>query len=793
MPRIFFSAMAYDSGRSGVSVYINNVLRELAAKDDCRLDVAACRDDIELLPKSEKITYIRVPPFFCRPLVNMFWHLFILPFTVRWRNYDFAVLPAGNRRLFCRCPKFTVAVVHDLAQYHVKRKYDGFRTFYFRRVLPFFLKRVNRVVAVSGSTAADLERYWHIPASRITVNHNGYDRKNFNSGLPGSEALLERLGIDREYILYVSRIEHPGKNHLALLKAYERLPEALRKKYLLVLAGSFWSGAEAVREYAENSPEAANIRFTGFLPQTEIAPLYRHAAMYVFPSLFEGFGLSLLEAMACGVPTACSVTSSLGEIAADAARRFDPEDIDDMALAMREVLEQPELQRRLVANGYRRLRDFDWEKHADKLLEIYEQSNGILPRRPFCDRGVRILGVLPALAAACIFALPLLLLTFFRKLFTGKKMFYKTRIYGKHERIIKIRYFNVRNRIYAKATLFYYVLTFRLRLVGVSIRKYPGEYRQLGDVDLFMDCPGIFSLWFLRMSRGIAYSGRLDTELRYVSERTLYGDAMILLRSLAAIIFFNPAKAFPPRIRLLDVEFDNMNMKEVLAAFAKTVVAGEKKKVYFVNAECFNVAAKDSEYLEILRNGDYILPDGIGMLLACKMLKIGLKENINGTDMLPFLCELAENEHYSVFLFGAGPGVAAAMRIRLETAYPGLRIVGVSDGYLADETVETLLIEELKRLRPDILLVALGAPLQEKWIAAHAAELPCRLLIGVGGLFDFYSGRIRRAPVWLREIGLEWLFRLLMEPRKRCRRYLLGNPLFLWRVRNWIRKQERNE
>ena len=796
MHKIFFSAMAYDSGKSGISVYINNVLRELAARNDCQLEVLACREDVELLPKSENIKYLEVSPFICKPLINMLWHLFILPWTIDWKKYDFAILPAGNRRLISRCRKFTIAVVHDLSQYHVEQKYDCFRMFYCRRILPFFLKRINRVVAISDSTAKDLKEYWKIPASRISVNYNGYDKKLFKPATGGADhetkALLKRLGIDKKYIFYVSRIEHPGKNHLALIKAYEQLPQAIRNEYDLVLGGSFWAGSEIVKEYADKSPDVDRIKFTGFISHDELAPLYQQAAMYIFPSLFEGFGLSLLEAMACGVPTACSSTSSLGEIADGAAVCFDPEDIGEITSAMREILEKTELREQLVAKGFKRLDDFDWRKHADKLINIYERSNGVLPHRKHFDCCIKLFEALLGFAACVVFALPLLVYTACRKVFTGKRMFWSDRIYGKNEQVLTIRYFNLKNQISSKASLFYYVMTFRLRLVGVSIRKYPGEYREIGDLDLFMDWPGIFSLWFLRMSRGIAYSGKLATELQYATKCSLGGDIMILLRTLPAIIFFNPAKEFIPKIRLLDVEFDNIDMKEALSAFSKDIAERKKRKVYFVNADCLNIAANNTEYLEILRKGDYILPDGIGMLLACKMLEVGLKENVNGTDMLPFLCQMASDNKHSIFLFGAKPGVADTMREKLENSYPAIRIVGTSDGFVIGKEAEAEMISNIKRLKPDILLVALGVPLQEKWINEHAEELPCRLMIGVGGLFDFYSGNIKRAPVWMREIGLEWFFRFLMEPGKRFRRYFIGSPLFLWRVRKWIRKQGKN-
>ena len=780
--------MAYDSGKSGISVYINNVLRELAVEH--KLEVMALTDDIELLPQSENIKYLKVPSFLRKPLINMLWHLFILPCTITWKKYDFIFLPAANRRMLQISRKFTVAVVHDLSQYHVEQKYDFLRMFYCKKVLPFYLRRVNRVVAVSGSTARDLEKFWEIPASRISVNYNGFDGERFNKSPVDSTKILEEYKLKKKFILYVSRIEHPGKNHLNLIKAYERLPEKLRDEYDLVLGGSFWPGSEAVRDYAEKSEVSKNIKFIGFVKNENLPPLYHAASLYVFPSLFEGFGLSLLEAMACGVPTACSKTSSLGEIAGDAALLFDPGDVEDISSAMRDILEKPALREKLVKAGFERLKMFDWKKHAAELVGLYEDSNNILPRRNRFDIFTRLFDSLIALAASIIFAMPLLIYTFFRRIFTGRKMFFCEKTYGKDERILNLHYFNVRNVISQKASLFYYVLIFDLRLVGVSIRACSEYERQKGDVDLFMDCPGILSLWFLRMSRGIAYSGRLDTELDYVTNRNFRSDLMIILRSILAILFFNPNKEFFPKVNLMDIEFDNLGMNDVIEMFARDIAAGRRKKVYYVNADCFNKAVRDKEYLDLLRKGDYILPDGIGVLLACKMMNIGLRENLNGTDMLPFICEMAVKNGYSMYLFGARPGVAALMREKLLEIYPVLRIAGERNGYFTEGSTEEEMIDEINKLKPDILLVALGVPAQEKWIAKHYDELPCRLMIGVGGLFDFYSGKIKRAPLWMREIGLEWVFRLIMDPKAKLKRYTFGNSSFLFNFFRWKRKQK---
>jgi exopolysaccharide biosynthesis WecB/TagA/CpsF family protein len=787
MYKIFVSATAYDSGKSGISVYINHILNELSKEH--RLEVLAFNEDIPLMPQSENIKYQSVNRYLRNPVINMLWHLFILPWFVRWRKYDFILLPAGNRRLFSFCRKFTIAVVHDLSQYHVDQKYDCFRMFYCKKILPFYLKSVNRIASVSQSTANDLQRFWKIPESRITVVYNGFDKEFFNTHTVNSKIISEKYGINKKYILYVSRIEHPGKNHLNLIKAYEALPENLQDEYDLVLAGSLWAGAEPVKEYAEKSKVSENIKFTGFINHSELPAFYHGCSLYIFPSYFEGFGLSLVEAMACGIPTACSNSSSLGEIGKNAALLFDPHEINEISSTMENVLKNPDLRSELVNKGFEKIKTFDWKKHASELVNIYENSNKIICRNPFFDFPLHIFEILAALLICTTIAMPVLFIAIMRKLFTGKNIFTPKQIYGKCERKLNINIFNFENIFLSRVLLFFYIITLDLRFVGVSRHDFNPAERHKGDADLFIDTPGIFSLWFVRKSRGTAYEGRLNVELEYLKTRSLFGDLMIILRTFPAIMFSNEKLPFPRKIHLLDIEFDNINMGEAIQNFADDIDSDKKRKVFFVNSDCFNKGVNNKKYLDLLKGSDYILPDGIGVLLACKMLKVGLKENVNGTDMLPFLCETATRNNYSIFLFGAKPGVAALMSQNLLKVYPSLQIVGKRDGYFTD-TTEKEMIKEINSLKPNILLVALGVPHQEQWITKHFDELECNLMFGVGGLFDFYSGRIKRAPRWMRETGFEWLFRLKMEPVRMFKRYIIGNPLFLWRVFRWKRKNK---
>jgi glycosyltransferase involved in cell wall biosynthesis len=374
MYKILISAMAYDRGKSGISVYMNQVIKHLSAQHQLHIVILA--EDYEKFPvKNANTEFIIFPESLRKPLFNMLWHLLILPLRLKFKKYDFIWLPAANRRAFLRHYGPTVATVHDLSQYHIPNKYDVFRTFYIKKILPYCVRKSDHIIAVSESTQKDLVEFWNCAEDKISVAWNGYDKSVYrHDQLCDKDAVKQALGLDRDFILYISRIEHPGKNHLGLLQAYEMLPADVKARYCLVMPGKFWPGSNPVRDYAVASPDAASFIFPGFIPNAQLPELYQAAAMYIFPSFFEGFGISLAEAMACGTPCACSNRSSLPEIGGDAVVTFDPAHPHEIADAMTEILNNSGLQEKLVKKGFERLHFFDWKKHAQKIVEAYEQN-----------------------------------------------------------------------------------------------------------------------------------------------------------------------------------------------------------------------------------------------------------------------------------------------------------------------------------------------------------------------------------------------------------------------------------
>jgi len=208
---------------------------------------------------------------------------------------------------------------------------------------------------------------------------------------------------------------------------------------------------------------------------------------------------------------------------------------------------------------------------------------------------------------------------------------------------------------------------------------------------------------------------------------------------------------------------------------------GPQRHVAFVNAHCMNTRAKSPTYARALTRCAFVLPDGIGVEMAARMMGLRFTENLNGTDFVPFLMSMAARKGLTVFLFGGRPGVAQAAANTLARQSPGLRIAGTRDGYDGAQDPDAA-IDHINASGADIVLVAMGVPTQELWLDQHGGALTARLVMGVGALFDFLAGEVKRAPAAVRRWKLEWAFRLLQEPKRLAKRYLMGNPEFLLRA-----------
>lgn len=231
-------------------------------------------------------------------------------------------------------------------------------------------------------------------------------------------------------------------------------------------------------------------------------------------------------------------------------------------------------------------------------------------------------------------------------------------------------------------------------------------------------------------------------------------------------------------IAILDVPFAPLRLGQAVARIRAMVQSGHPHQVVLANAHTLNCAHRDPDYRRVLQRAALVLRDGVGVEVAGALTGERMEYNFVGTDFVPRLLERLAEPEVRVFLFGAASGVAAAAAAAFRRRDPGIEIVGVAPG----DVRRPGLVAQIRAAEPDVLLVALGNPLQELWIAEHLEALDVPVALGVGALFDYLAGRVRRAPRWLRRLRGEWIFRMAIEPRRLWRRYLVGNPEFLWHV-----------
>ena len=397
----------------------------------------------------------------------------------------------------------------------------------------------------------------------------------------------------------------------------------------------------------------------------------------------------------------------------------------------------------------------------------------------------RMCELVAALIGLIFLCLPVFIGLAVRKLLSGKKIITKEIITGTDGKPAAVYFFNTDRRALASLALFFSIFKGDLTFVGASLIKFDENESKPENNYLQSIKPGLFSLWGLRSNSKTAHEGRLMTEWEYCFTKKRSTDGFILFRSIPASLLRGADQNSPTAVSVFDVAFENITMREAVARIEADLVSGNSTRtIFYVNADCLNKCYGDEGYRSLLKQADYVLPDGIGINLACRLLGSAMKENVNGTDMLPFLCEMAKHRGLKFFLLGGKPGVADKMAEMIAQSHE-VEVAGVQHGYFDHQSESEDVVDLINGSGADILLVAFGAPLQEKWVSTHKSRLTVGAAFGVGGLFDFYSGNTRRAPRWLRELGLEWVYRIIQEPGRMWRRYVIGNPLFLYRVMVW--------
>ncbi|GIM30260.1 acetyl-mannosamine transferase [Clostridium polyendosporum] len=236
------------------------------------------------------------------------------------------------------------------------------------------------------------------------------------------------------------------------------------------------------------------------------------------------------------------------------------------------------------------------------------------------------------------------------------------------------------------------------------------------------------------------------------------------------------------RMNFLNTQVDNLTMKEAVDKLEGLLHDGKYHYVVTPNVDHIVKLEHDKEFKEIYDKADLILTDGMPLVWISKLSKTPIKEKISGSDFFPEVCKVAAEKRYKIFLLGAGEGVADIAAKNLKSKYPGLEIVGTyspSYGFEKKEDEVKEIIQIVNRAKPDILAVGLGAPKQEKFIYKYLSELKVPVSLGIGATIDFEAGNIKRAPKLMQSLGLEWFYRLIKEPKRMFKRYLVDDLAIL--------------
>jgi N-acetylglucosaminyldiphosphoundecaprenol N-acetyl-beta-D-mannosaminyltransferase len=240
-------------------------------------------------------------------------------------------------------------------------------------------------------------------------------------------------------------------------------------------------------------------------------------------------------------------------------------------------------------------------------------------------------------------------------------------------------------------------------------------------------------------------------------------------------------------MNLMGCPVTKLSLDDFVGAAEEFIVSGTSHYIAVVNAAKIVKMRSDRELQESVLSADLIGADGVPLVWASRLLGNALPGRVNGTDLMDRLLERAHEKAYRIFFFGAKEEVLQAVLTKVRARYPGVKIVGSRNGYF-DKTDEAAIVRQIRNSRADILFIAFGTPKKELWVKQYLSDMGVPVVHGVGGSFDVLAGVVPRAPRWMQKYGLEWFFRLLQEPGRMWRRYLITNTVFIFLLlKEWMR------
>jgi len=364
--------------RTGVGRYLDEVVSRWAER--CReerhaVQIYVNRDSPLQIASESWIRRAYIPAPADAAIANLLWVLTAAPRAYQAANFDVIWLPNVTWAPPATTP--LVATIHDITEFRIPDKVDPLRVLYRRFAMPRLAARSKGILCVSENTKQDIIEEFGIPAAKISVVPNGVSERFRPEQREHPADLAARWGLRQPYVLYVGTLDHPSKNAATLVRAFAAARPALPEGTQLVLAGKAGRGYDALRAIATNlglGPTSAHARWLGYVPERELPGLYASAGAFVFPSLYEGFGLPVLEAMASGVPTITSDVGALREVALNAALLVPPLDVRSIAQALVALFANPSLARDHARRGLERAKAFSWERSASATLDALISS-----------------------------------------------------------------------------------------------------------------------------------------------------------------------------------------------------------------------------------------------------------------------------------------------------------------------------------------------------------------------------------------------------------------------------------
>lgn len=358
---------------TGTGFYITNLINGLMKIDDSNnYYIFGDEKYLRKYIKPDKKNFKIVQRKFKNRIIKVLWEYFVFPFELKKLRID--ILHSPNYIVpLLKLGFKTVLTIHDLTFLLFPEKYTITKRLLFSKMIPIFIKMSDKIISVSENTKKDILKFFNLSGNKIVVTYEGYpDYYNYSIDEEEAKKILTKYGIEKKYILYVGMIE-PRKNIISILKAFIELDKELEIDLAIVgKKGWYFKEIEEYMAKIDKLKLRNKIIFTGYVPEEELKYFYKAALMFIYPSLYEGFGLPPLHAMSCGTPVITSNVSSLPEVVGDAAIKIDPDNLDELKNSIRCLYADKGKREDLIRRGLENSKRFSLEEAAIEVLSVYD-------------------------------------------------------------------------------------------------------------------------------------------------------------------------------------------------------------------------------------------------------------------------------------------------------------------------------------------------------------------------------------------------------------------------------------